>query len=138
MQERFTLKIGRIRRAFRAHFEVRAASLDITAPQYHVLARLWENDGILTSAIARDINVAGSTLTGVLDRLEGKGLIRREAAAKDRRVVEIWLTDKGREIQEPLLEIVNQINQIALKGFSTQEKQQFLQALDKVGDNLEQ
>ena len=137
MEERFTLKIGRIRRAFRAHLEARAASLDITAPQYHVLARLWQSDGILTSAIAKDINVAGSTLTGVLDRLEGKGLIRREATAKDRRVVEIWLTDKGHKIQEPLLKIVNDINQMALAGFSQQQKQQFLKALDKVGDNLE-
>jgi DNA-binding MarR family transcriptional regulator len=137
MEERFTLKIGRIRRAFRAHFEARAATLDITTPQYHVLSRLWQGDGVLTSVIAKDINVASSTLTGVLDRLENKGLIRREAAAKDRRVVEIWLTDKGRAMEEPLLKIINDINQIALQGFSQQQKSQFLEALDKVGENLE-
>jgi DNA-binding MarR family transcriptional regulator len=65
-----SFRIGRIRRAFRAEFEKRAAALDITKAQYHVLSRLWRGDGILTSVLARDVNVTGSTLAGVLDRLE--------------------------------------------------------------------
>lgn len=137
MDQRFMLKIGRIRRAFRAEFERRAAEMDITKPQYHVLSRLWQGDGILTSVIARDISAADSTMTGVLDRLEAKGLIRRAAGVNDRRAVEIWLTDAGRAMQEPLMYIIDGINRKALDGFSVGQQKQFLQALDKVGDNLE-
>lgn len=137
MEQRFNLKIRRIRRAFRAQFEARAAALGITTPQYHVMARLWQGDGILTSVLAKDICVAGSTMTGVLDRLVAKGFIRRGTAANDRRVVEIWLTEEGRAMQEPLMQIINEINQTALEGFSKQQKQLFLQTLDQVGDNLE-
>lgn len=137
MDQRFMLKIGRIRRAFRAEFERRAAEMDITKPQYHVLSRLWQGDGILTSVIARDVSAADSTMTGVLDRLEAKGLIRRAAGVTDRRAVEIWLTDAGRAMEEPLMYIIDGINRKALSGFSEGQQKQFLQALDKVGDNLE-
>lgn len=132
-----SFRIGRIRRAFRAEFEKRAAALGITKPQYHVLSRLWKGDGILTSVLAREVNVTGSTLTGVLDRLESKGLIRRAASGSDRRAVEIWLTGGGQAMREPLITIIDEINDKALDGFSEQQQQRFIKALDKVGDNLE-
>jgi len=139
MNEKYiSLKVGRIRRAFRAEFERRAASLEITKPQYHVLARLWRGDGILSSTIARDIGMTTSTMTGVLDRLEAKQLIRRAPAAADRRAMEIWLTDAGRTMRKPLQSIIDDINRKALDGFSERQKERFLRVLDKVGDNLEQ
>lgn len=131
------LKLGRIRKAFRYEFEARAAALDITAAQFQVLHRLWRGDGVLTSVIAKDICTTGSTLTGVLDRTESKGLIRRAASASDRRAVEIWLTPEGRELEEPLMKIVHDIGEKALSGFSEGQRTQFLDALEKVGDNLE-
>ncbi|MEO6909226.1 MAG: MarR family winged helix-turn-helix transcriptional regulator [Abditibacteriaceae bacterium] len=132
-----SLRIGRIKRAFRADFEKRAETLDITKPQYHVLSRLWKDDGILTSVIAKDICVTGSTMTGVLDRMEAKGLIRRANSTTDRRAVEIWLTIEGRAMQKPLMKIIADINNKALNGFSEQQQERFLIALDKVGDNLD-
>lgn len=137
MNKHILLKIGRIRRAFRAEFESRAAQMDITTPQYHVLSRLWQSDGILTSVIAKDICVTGSTLTGVLDRLEVKGLIRRAASAHDRRAVEIWLTSTGQEMQEPVIKIIDEIHEKALDGFSEAQQKRFLKVLDKVTENLE-
>lgn len=130
-------KIGRIRRAFRAEFERRAASLEITKAQYRVLARLWRGDGISPSIIARDVGVSASTMTGILDRLESKNLIWRTIAAGDRRAVDIWLTDSGRAMEKPLRKIIGEINCKAMKGFSEEQQRDFLQNLDKVGDNLE-
>lgn len=139
MNEKYiSLKVGRIRRAFRAEFERRAASLEITKAQYHVLARLWRGDGIQSSTIARDIGMTTSTMTGVLDRLEAKELIRRTPAAADRRAVEIRLTEAGRSMRKPLQTIIEDINRKALNGFSERQKERFLRVLDKVGDNLEQ
>lgn len=133
----FPLRLGRIRKAFRYEFEVRAASLDITAAQFQVLHRLWRGDGVLTSVIAKDICTTGSTLTGVLDRTESKGLIRREASTSDRRAVEIWLTPEGRALEKPLMKIIHEIGEKALSGFTQKQRAQFLQAMEKVGDNLE-
>jgi DNA-binding MarR family transcriptional regulator len=138
MEPKFiSLRIGRIKRAFRAEFEKRAAELDITKPQYHVLSRLWKGDGIATSVIAKDICITVSTMTGVLDRLEAKGYIRRAPSKTDRRAVEIWLTTQGQAVKKPLMKIIADINKKAFDGFSEAQQQRFLNALDKVGDNLD-
>jgi DNA-binding MarR family transcriptional regulator len=133
----FTRRMGRVRRALRCVFETRAASVDITVPQFQVLRRLWDEDGVLTSVIAKDVCASGSTMTGILDRLESKGLLERRPSPDDRRAIAIWLTGEGRALEKPLMEIINGINKKALAGFSDTQRSQFLRALEKVGDNLE-
>ena len=91
----FVFWVSRIRKALRCEFEARAEALDITAAQFQVLRRLWQGDGIVTSTLTRDICSDGGTITGLLDRLEAKGLIRRERSAEDRRAVRVFLTQRG-------------------------------------------
>ena len=128
--------IGRIRKALRREFELRAAPLDITSAQLQVLRRLWQGDGITTSVLTCDCASDGGTVTGVLDRLERKALIRRERSHADRRVVQIWLTDAGRELEKPLMRIIEEINEMALVGLDESAQQQLIGALEKVADNL--
>lgn len=129
--------IGRIRKALKREFEVRAAPLDITASQLQVLRRLWRGDGITTSALTCDSASDGGTVTGILDRLERKELIRRERSHADRRVVQIWLTDAGRALEEPLMQIIDEINQMALAGLEKAQEELLIHALEKVADNLD-
>jgi DNA-binding MarR family transcriptional regulator len=135
-QTNFTLELARIRKALRGEFEARAAELDITVPQFQVLRRLWQSDGTLASVIAKDVCAANSTMTGVLDRLEAKGLIERRASAEDRRATEIWLTPDGRALEAPLMAIIEALDEKALAGFSDARRSQFMQGLKKVGENL--
>ena len=72
----------------------------------------------------------------MLDRLERKELIRRERNKTDRRVVQIWLTDAGRDLEEPLMQIIEEINEMALVGLDEAAQQQLIGALEKVADNL--
>ena len=129
--------IGRIRKALKREFELRAAPLDITSSQLQVLRRLWQGDGITTSALTCDSSSDGGTVTGILDRLERKELIRRQRSHADRRVVQIWLTETGRDLQEPLTNIIEEINQRALMGLDNHEQQQLINALEKVSNNLD-
>src|SRR5262249_40953726 len=112
----FIFWIGRIRKALRGEFEARAAALDITVPQFQVLHRLWQGDGILTSVLTRDIASDGGTITGLLDRLEAKALIRRERCPEDRRAVRVFLEPAGSELERPLMEILTALNEQALEG----------------------
>jgi DNA-binding MarR family transcriptional regulator len=132
----FVTRIARIRKALRREFETRAAALEITASQFQVLRSLWESDGVTTSCLTQDASSDGGTVTGILDRLENKGLIRRERSTQDRRAVQIWLTDEGRALEEPLMEIINEINGLALDGLSERQQTQLLKALDKVRENI--
>ena len=132
----FVFWVSRIRKALRCEFEARAEALDITASQFQVLRRLWEGDGILTSTLTRDICSDGGTITGLLDRLEAKTLIRRARSAEDRRAVRVFLTQAGRELERPLSEILSAINEQALAGFSPDDRRQLVDALQRVGENL--
>jgi MarR family transcriptional regulator, organic hydroperoxide resistance regulator len=132
----FIFWVGRLRKALRCEFEARAEALDITASQLQVLSRLWQGDGILTSTLTRDICSDGGTITGLLDRLEAKALIRRERGVEDRRAMHVFLTPAGRELEQPLMTILNAINELALEGFSPAERLQLVGALRRVGENL--
>ena len=72
----------------------------ITGPQLICLLAVQEREPATASAIAREIHLSASTVVGILDRLETKGLVRRQRNSTDRRVVHVWLTGAGRELLE--------------------------------------
>ena len=70
-------------------------SLRLTPSQFDVIATLGDTDGLTCSELSAHTLVTKGTLTGVLDRLVAKGLIRRDSVKGDRRCVKILLTEKG-------------------------------------------
>ncbi len=132
----FVFRIARIRKALRREFDARAESFDITAAQFIVLHRLWREDGILISTLTRDVCSDGGTITGLLDRLETKELIRRERCREDRRVIRVFLTEAGQDLESPLMAIITAVGEQALEGFSLLEQRQLMQALERVEGNL--
>lgn len=132
----FVFWMARIRKALRREFETHAAALDITASQFHVLYRLWQGDGIPTTVLAREAASDGSTMTGVLDRLEDKGLLRRERSREDRRTVHVYLTPTGRELESPLRERLAQLNEQALLGLTPEARTRLMESLAHIGGNL--
>jgi len=70
-------------------------SLRLTPSQFDVIATLGDTDGMTCSELSAHTLVTKGTLTGVLDRLVSKGLIRRDAIKRDRRCTKISLTAKG-------------------------------------------
>ncbi len=70
-------------------------SMRLTPSQFDVIATLGDTDGLTCSELSEATLVTKGTLTGVLDRLEGKDLIRRDTVADDRRCTKIRLTGKG-------------------------------------------
>jgi len=72
----------------------------VSAPQLHCLLALNENGPLPPSRIARHIMVKSSTVTGIIDRLEQKGLVYRIRNSPDRRVITIQLTEAGKELAQ--------------------------------------
>lgn len=73
--------------------------LDITYPQYLVMLVLWEKDGQNVSEICDRLFLETTTLTPLLKRLEGRGLIDRRRSAADERQVIVSLTPAGRALR---------------------------------------
>ena len=67
----------------------------LTLPQLRLLWILRDDDGLPVGALAEQMGVNPSTITGHVDRLVRQGLVRREEDASDRRIVRNYLTDEG-------------------------------------------
>ncbi|MBD2119656.1 MULTISPECIES: MarR family winged helix-turn-helix transcriptional regulator [Trichocoleus] len=117
-------------------FQERLEPLGLTPFHWVVLCCLWEEDGLATSSISEKLQQVGGTLTGVLDRMEERGLIRRERDSQDRRIWRIWLTDAGKQLHEVLPPIAVEIRDSALVGISSSERQQFSNLLDQMITNI--
>jgi len=90
---------------------------NVSAPQLSCLLALHENGPLAPSQIAKYIMVNSSTVTGIIDRLEQKGFVERSRTSPDRRVITIYLTEKGtvlvRNAPLPLQEkIVDGLNKL--------------------------
>jgi MarR family transcriptional regulator, 2-MHQ and catechol-resistance regulon repressor len=70
-------------------------TLRLTPSQFDVIVTLGDTKGLTCSELSSQTLVTKGTLTGVLDRLAKKGLIRRESVASDKRRTRIRLTEKG-------------------------------------------
>ncbi len=75
------------------------APLGLTYPQYLVMLVLWERDGRSVSEIGQALHLDSGTLTPLIKRLEAAGLVRRERQAADERVVQVALTEAGRDLR---------------------------------------
>lgn len=99
-----------------------AAQHKITGPQLVCLLAVEEHEPVTVSRIARIVHLSPSTVIGILDRLAAKGLIRRERGLKDRRLVEVSLTEQGRRVaasapsplQDTLVEALNEVPEVEL------------------------
>lgn len=81
--------------------------LDLTPPQFYVLATIGYAGGLPFGEIGAKMMVTVSNLTGIVDRLEEKKLVTRKRDDKDRRVVHVVLTEKGAKLYKstiPLFE----------------------------------
>lgn len=66
---------------------------------------LWETDGITVKNVAQQLHLDSPTITPLLKRLESAGFVNRQRNANDERIVNIFLTDAGRNIQARVAEM---------------------------------
>ncbi|MDR6759441.1 DNA-binding MarR family transcriptional regulator [Mycoplana sp. BE70] len=72
--------------------------LGVTYTQYLVLSTLWEQDGLTISAIAERLWLEPSTITPAVKRLEVAGYLERHRNKNDERLVQVFLTAKGKDL----------------------------------------
>jgi DNA-binding MarR family transcriptional regulator len=99
-----------------------ALGVDRVNPAYlAVLLCLWEEDGLKVVDLGRRAGLETSTMTGLLDRMERDGLVKRDPDPDDRRAHLIHLTDKGREVRDPVLKVVDRVIGDVFAGVSEED-----------------
>lgn len=138
LDESLGFLLNRAAIAMRWAIEERLAAFDLTAPQWAVLARLWEEDGQSPGVLGKGLHFDKTTATGIVDRLEQKGLVRKIRDAEDRRLIRVNLTDKGRKLQQELPPLAAEVNKLASKGFDKNDVERLKGYLRMIWNNLEE
>ncbi len=104
--------------------------------QHFVLEQLWREDGLTPGELAKRIGIETPTVTRAVQRMEAADLAQREPDLEDARLVRVRLTERGRELEGVVPEIMKRVWDEALEGFSEEEKAQLRQMMERVLSNL--
>src|SRR5436309_2716928 len=89
--------------AQRAHLPASGADFDLSTIQCHVLHLIEPGRPLPMSRLAGTLSCDASNVTGLVDRLESRGLVRRQSSPEDRRVKVLQLTATGARLRTQLL-----------------------------------
>lgn len=113
-----------------------AHNTGITADQFRLLTNLWRTDGLTQQQLADLLGRDRASITRMVDILEKCGLLLRQPDASDRRVNRVFLTEKGKELEQTATQVAKQCLEKMTCNFSEEERIQFHSLLDKAIENL--
>jgi DNA-binding MarR family transcriptional regulator len=90
--------LRRIIRAIDLHSRHLVAKYGLTGPQLALLRELSTHEGVSVGQLTRALHLSQATVTGILDRLAKRDIVRRQRSDQDRRRVEVWLTETGKQL----------------------------------------
>jgi len=125
-----------VARLLRVTYDRRVKSLGLTRSQWWVLNHLYRNNGTTQSELAEVLEVEKATLGRLLDRLEAKGWVRREADPHDRRAKRVHLTEEIEPAMRTMRKIAAGLRRDALQGLSVEQQDQFVDTLIAIKANL--
>src|SRR5829696_4129477 len=128
--------LAKVCRAHRAYIGELLSEHGLHVGQEMVLVELWEDDGLRGGELADRLCVEPPTITKMLRRLESCGLVERRADQEDARSLRVYLTGRGRALEEPVLRCWERAEQTVLAGMNTRDRQTFRRLLNRVKDNL--
>ena len=117
------------------YFKRALQQFDITPSQYALLQCLHAQDGLTPSQLAQALRLDTSSITGVLSRLEKKGLIDRVYSQEDRRSVSIHLREEGKALWDQVDRVIDAANEKVTRGLDAEHYAQFLDALSTIEHN---
>ena len=130
--------MGMLHRALRRKYDRQLKDFGLTPCQFEVLMILWEEEGIFLSELGRRVSREGPTITGVVDRMENKMLVKRKRDTHDRRAVRVVLTSKSKGMKEQLSATKKRVLQNIARNLSSKEITSLESVLAKMMKNMEE
>ncbi|MEH7014458.1 MarR family transcriptional regulator [Neobacillus niacini] len=105
---------------------------DLTTDQHYILSYIQQSHECTSSELAEAFDVNKSAITAIINRLADRGLIQRTRDEKDRRVVYLTLSDKGRELHHKTQEKVHLLVESFITQFDETEITNFINTYEKL------
>lgn len=114
------------------YYEGNLSQYGITPSQFYVLSEIWEKDGLKFKELAQKLEMDGSTLTSILDRLERLDLVERRNDPEDRRSLLVFLKEKAKQKINEIAHLADELDQEIKERFSGEEFATFERVLEKL------
>jgi MarR family transcriptional regulator for hemolysin len=128
--------VHEVARLFRRRFEDEARVHGVTLPQWRTLIEIFKQEGISQVALAGHIDTDPMTMSGILDRLEKRGLIERYTDPNDSRAKLARLTTEGGELVKTARNVGLELYENALAGLSPADREEMTAGLICIRNNL--
>jgi DNA-binding MarR family transcriptional regulator len=124
--------LAKVCKAHRGSVGGMLAEVGLHVGQEMVLIELWQADGLRGGELACRLGVEPPTVTKMLRRLEGFGLVERRTDPADARSFRVYLTGKGRALEGPVLRCWERAEQRTFAGLDSSERRELGRLLTKV------
>ncbi|MDV9170658.1 MarR family winged helix-turn-helix transcriptional regulator [Streptomyces sp. W16] len=128
--------IFQLARSHRAYAAALLREMDLHLGQELVLMHLFDRDGQSQSELLECLGVDHSTISKALRRMQDAGLLIREPAVHDRRVMVVHLTDKGRAMREPITALWQTLEETTARNLSEQQAESFVEIANAITEAI--
>ncbi|WKS95400.1 MarR family winged helix-turn-helix transcriptional regulator [Riemerella columbina] len=137
-ENRYNLLAGRVPMLVNRFLsqQLKNEGVPLTREQWSVLAVLWKSDGCSQQHIADATFRDKPSITRLIDNLEKEQLVERHNAPNDRRLNLIFLTPKGKKMEQKVLKVVNDTISKATENLSNEEILTIKNGFEKVYQNI--
>ena len=101
-----------------------------------LLMQLFDRDGQTQSELLESVGLDHSTVSKSLSRMQDAGLLVREPAAHDRRVLVVHLTDKGHAMREPIAALWQTLEEASARNLSEQQVKSFVDSANAITESI--
>lgn len=128
--------LDRVSSQMRRNYSEMLRELNLHVGQDQLLCRLWKEDGITQIQLCERLNCEPPTITNMVKTLESYGLVYRKRDNPDGRVSRVYLTDKGRELHEPVVQIWKKQQEKLLEGILPEERLMLRRLMKQIAENI--
>ncbi|MCO5073899.1 MAG: MarR family transcriptional regulator [Rhizobiaceae bacterium] len=123
-------------RLMRRRFEKMAGNHGLSSAQWRLLVRVFKEEGVAQARLAELLEIEPISVSRLIDRMVEGGWIERRIDDNDRRVRQIYLTERSREIFGEMRSVAAQVFDCALQGLSPEQRRATLHGLSTICSNL--
>ncbi|MEM4912302.1 MAG: MarR family transcriptional regulator [Metallosphaera sp.] len=127
--------ISRVYRAAKRELNNRLESHGFSYVDFLILMQVKDSPKSMVY-LAKEVLMTQAGITAAIDRLEEKGLVKRERDKEDRRIINVQITERGVKATEEAIQVFNELAVDLVKDLSDEDKAKLVELLDKLLEKL--
>lgn len=131
------IALRRILRATELYARDLAQAVGVTPAQLRVMQIVDDKTSATPKTLANQMRVSQATITTLVDKLVARGLVKRVSSERDRRQINVLMTDLGHNVLEKAPDALQQRYVRAFAGLADWEQAQLVSSLERVADMLD-